>query len=246
VEKTKSNFKEMKPANQRKLIMNIAQQKTNIGLRHIAQRDIPAIKDITYLTGHMGEGLIDRDIFNDKHLFALIFNLYYALYEPEHYFVAVDSEDIPIGFVCGTTDTLTQERKFILKMGWRILARALLISSWRYPESIRIFIRLIKTGASYPLSTLKPLFTEYPAHLHINIKPGHQRLGIGSILLTTFEDHLRKLKIPAVHLGTTNYNNKALPFYAKHGYKILAEVPVDIWPGTPGQKTLFLGKKLSS
>jgi GNAT superfamily N-acetyltransferase len=60
--------------------------------------------------------------------------------------------------------------------------------------------------------------TEYPAHLHINFLPGYQGQGIGTRLMKHFETHLVEQDAPGVHLATSDYNRKALPFCEKLGF----------------------------
>ena len=62
----------------------------SIAIRPYQQADEAAVENITYQTGFKGQGLEGRDYFNDKRLFFMIFIAYYAHYEPEHFFVAVE------------------------------------------------------------------------------------------------------------------------------------------------------------
>jgi ribosomal protein S18 acetylase RimI-like enzyme len=65
------------------------------------------------------------------------------------------------------------------------------------------------------------IIAEYPAHLHINLMPGYQGLGLGTRLMNTFETHLRDFGIRGIHLTTSNKNFKAIPFYSKMGFEII-------------------------
>jgi ribosomal protein S18 acetylase RimI-like enzyme len=67
-------------------------------------------------------------------------------------------------------------------------------------------------------------FAEYPAHLHMNLLPDYQGKGIGTRMILHFEDHLRVKGVGGVHLQTSNYNFKALPFYEKMGFRRVKEV----------------------
>ena len=71
------------------------------------------------------------------------------------------------------------------------------------------------------------IYKTYPAHLHIDLLPGTQGQGLGGRLLAHFEDHVRERGAPGVHLQTTNYNYKAVPFYSKHGYELAYETAID-------------------
>ena len=60
---------------------------------------------------------------------------------------------------------------------------------------------------------------EYPGHLHIDILPSHQRLGLGKKLVDTFLEALRKQGCKAVYLGMVADNAGAARFYEREGFK---------------------------
>ncbi len=202
-------------------------------IRNFQPTDEAAIEYITYRTGFKGEGLEGRDYFNDSCLFYLIFIAYYARYEPEHFFIAEDTETHQVfGFICGTLDTDRQIQRFKRLMLWRIVLRAIFYTSWRFPKTmltaLQLAFMLIKEPAIADPEV--DLQEQYPAHLHINILPEYQRTGTGSRLILTFENHLKSLGVHGLHLGTSSRNTKAVPFYEKHGYHIIEDVFVASHP----------------
>ncbi len=254
----------------------------NIVIQNFHPGNEPTIENITFRTGFKGEGLEGRDYFNDKRLFYLIFIAYYARFEPEHFFVAVDvssqnteekskfprdsttvspvqriSSPSPlldtrkgkvVGFICGTLNTALQEKRFARKMIWQIVTRALLVTSWRSPKTFTTLIRLGKMLVELkedPELTAE-IQTYYPAHLHINVLPEYHRTGIGTRLLQRFEAHLVDLDIHGVHLGTSSRNHKAVPFYHKHGYTLLKEVPAMSHPVFDELSFLTFAKRLGN
>jgi GNAT superfamily N-acetyltransferase len=92
-------------------------------------------------------------------------------------------------------------------------------------------------------SAYKEIKTEFPAHLHINLLPEYQRFGLGTLLIQYFEDHMRNLGVAGIHLKTTNYNKRAVPFYLKSGYKIVNEVPMSHFK-FPDLRLLTFAKKI--
>lgn len=206
---------------------------SEIIIRKFIPTDEKAIENITYRTGFKGAGLEGRDYFNDRHLFYLIFIAYYARFEPEHFFVAEETESQQVvGFICGTFDTEKKASRFNRLMLWRIFLRAIFFTSWRYPKtmltSLKLAFMLIHEPAIADLEV--DLQEQYPAHLHINLLPEYQRTGTGSRLITTFENHLRSHGVQGLHLGTSSRNTKAVPFYEKHGYQIIEDVFVESHP----------------
>ena len=205
----------------------------SITIRPYQQADEAAVENITYRTGFKGEGLEERDYFNVKRLFFMIFIAYYARYEPDHFFVAEDDvKREVVGYICGTTYTIRQEKRFALTMIWRIFLRAIFVTSWQSPKTIKTLFGL---GRVLPEMRKQPenpidINGDYPAHLHINVLPEYHHTGIGSQLIQHFEDHLRCLGIKGIHLETSNSNHKAVPFYHKHGYTIVKEVHINSHP----------------
>ena len=179
--------------------------------------------------------------FWDEKLFGLLFCLYYPRYEPENCFVAEDHGKI-VGYILGTPNTARQERLFLAKIGWRILFRVLFITSARYRQDLKLvfhFLRLPRSDAPSELINLK-----YPAHLHIDILASHQRKGIGSQLMDRFEARMRRLQVKGIHLGTSEGNYKAVPFYKKMGYRIIHTDKFGMWSDAPEKRGLIFAKSL--
>ena len=196
---------------------------TEIVIRPYKPEDEASIQEITYRTGFNGEDLTGRHYFDDQRLFFLIFIYYYVHFEPEHCFVAVSDDRQPavVGFICGTPDTVAQEANYARKIPWRIGLRAFAYTSWRSPRTFKTLIDMNHQREGLPdQERSKQIVAKYPAHLHINLMPGYQGLGIGSRLIQTFEDHMRRLGVSGVHLTTTNQNFKAVPFYQKMGFSL--------------------------
>jgi len=196
-------------------------------IRKYIQGDEKAIEEITYRTGFKGEDLTGKNYFNDKYLFYLLFIYYYPKFEPEHCFVAEEKQSGKvIGFICGTTDTKRQETKFYRQMPCRIILRIFSSTIWRYPKTLVTLFKMAQMGISFDPATSSKIKSSYPAHLHINILQEYQHLGLGMQLIQCFENHIRDLGIKGVHLKTTSYNLKAIPFYFKAGFQLVDEVPM--------------------
>lgn len=61
----------------------------------------------------------------------------------------------------------------------------------------------------------------FPAHLHINLLPETQGLGLGRSLIATLLAQLREQGVPGVHLGYAARNTGAAAFYARLGFRPL-------------------------
>lgn len=76
-------------------------------------------------------------------------------------------------------------------------------------------------------------FAEFPAHLHVNIRPGHRDRGIGRALVDRFAEDCRADGLPGVHLVTAVFARN-VPFYQRAGFT----------EATQRGPLLFLGRKL--
>lgn len=63
-----------------------------------------------------------------------------------------------------------------------------------------------------------PYAGEYPAHLHIDIDPSCQRMGLGTALVDTLCIILKEEKIKGLMLGVDRTNVKGVAFYEKYGF----------------------------
>lgn len=205
------------------------------------QREVEAI---CYRTGFNGRDLAGTGLLGDRRLFALIFVLYYAWYEPEHFLVAEDRTTGQLaGYLCGATDTVAQEERFRRRMHWRLLLRGLLVTSWRYPEAWRLARHLRRLPGPDP-DRHREMVARFPAHLHVDLLPAYHRRGIGTRLLSVFEEHLVALGVGGLHLGTSSANLEAVPFYQSRGFQLWDSWPASFWPGAQGDKTLIFVKEL--
>ncbi len=63
-----------------------------------------------------------------------------------------------------------------------------------------------------------PYAGEYPAHLHIDIDPSFQRMGLGTALVDALCIILKEKRIKGLMLGVDRSNVKGVAFYEKYGF----------------------------
>lgn len=217
---------------------------SRLSIRKYESTDEAGVATVCYKTGFMGDTLHGAGRFNDEVLFTSLFCRYYLRYEPHNCFVLVDNSTNRIaGYVIGSLDTRAQVRRLVLRMGLPIILRAMFYTSWKYPESIRAIFTMIRATVSGKRTGY--LVQDLPAHLHINILPEYQGLGMGSQLLDAFEDQTLSCGVVGIHLRTTSRNIKALSFYEKKQYRKISENSASMWPDEESS-TLLLGKKLQN
>lgn len=221
---------------------------TDISIRPYRPQDQAALEEITYRTGFQGEDLTGRNFFDDRRLFFLIFIYYYPRYEPQHCFVAVDTRtrtDAVVGFICGTPDTAAQRARFQKKVVPRIALRALLYTVWRYPRTFIALLGMLRLWRELEDGeSAAAIQAEYPAHLHIDLLAEYQSMGVGTRLMGRFEAHMSSLNVEGIHLQTSNHNRKAVPFYAKMGFELINQTPVESHPAFDHLLLLTFAKKL--
>lgn len=64
----------------------------------------------------------------------------------------------------------------------------------------------------------------YPAHMHIDILPEHQRKGYGTVLINAFFDAVKARGAAGVHLDMVQTNTTGLAFYTRIGFGVCEQV----------------------
>jgi ribosomal protein S18 acetylase RimI-like enzyme len=189
--------------------------------------DHAALYGICVRTAH--EGGDSRHIYANLDLMPSIFAAPYAFLEPDLTFV-VDDGDRPVGYILGTADTVAFAQAFraswLPKMRERFPA---LDGPPTNPSETMIHLMY------HPERMVLPELAAYPAHLHIDLLPDHQRKGHGRALMNAFLDALHRRGTEAVHLSMVSVNTKARAFYDRLGFH---EIPV----ADPGPLT-YLGRR---
>lgn len=201
-------------------------------LRPYRPEDRDALFDICVRTGH--EGGDSRHLYPDPDLLPNIFAAPYVALEPELAFVVEDGGRA-VGYIVGTADTASFVARY--RTEW------LPSLTGRYPAPVQpqepATPAEMMTGLMHdPERMVLPELDGYPAHLHIDLLPSHQRYGYGRALMETFLDALHARGVPAVHLSMVTSNTPARAFYDRVGFHEIA-VP------DPGPVT-YLGRSTAA
>lgn len=195
-------------------------------IRRYRPDDHDAVYDICVRTADAGGDARGRYASDD--LMPDLFAGPYLHLEPELAFVLTDADRV-VGYVVGTADTPAFVRAYRREWIPRLADR--------YPEPTRAprtpdeeMIAL----HHHPERLLLPELAGYPAHLHIDLLPGHQRRGHGRRLLATFSSAAARAGAPALHVGMITANTAARRFYDALGFHV---IPV----ADPGPLT-YLGR----
>ncbi|HTJ58976.1 MAG TPA: GNAT family N-acetyltransferase [Devosiaceae bacterium] len=187
--------------------------------------DLPALSEVCLRTADAGQDA--TALYSDPDYPGLVWSAPYVEFEPAHCFV-LDVDGVAAGFVVGAPDTLAYETR-LDREWWPPLRR-------RYAgqqASAELDYRVLDFIAS-PKRSAAEILERYPAHLHINVLPRFQSGGWGRKLIEAELDSLRDAGAPAVHLGVSPVNHRAIGFYAHMGFE-----PI-VGPG----EGILLGKAL--
>jgi ribosomal protein S18 acetylase RimI-like enzyme len=156
-----------------------------------------------------------RGRYGDDDLVGDIYAGPYLLLEPELAFV-LDDGDRAVGYILGTADTHHWAEMY--RRRW------LPVVAPRYPvvdDPATATERLVDM-LRHPERAVHDELGSYPAHLHIDLLPGHHRRGHGRELVRVFLAALRARGVPGVHLGVASANASARAFYDHLGFHELA------------------------
>ncbi|GAA4141216.1 GNAT family N-acetyltransferase [Actinomadura keratinilytica] len=188
--------------------------------------DRDAVYDVCVRTAHLGGD--SRHIYPDTELMPSIFAGPYLHLEPDLAFVLDDGERA-VGYILGTADTAAFVQAY--RASWLPMVR----DRYPAPDGPPATPSDEMVGLMHdPERMLVPGLEDYPAHLHIDLLPEHQRQGHGRTLMRTFLDALRRKGVRAVHLGMVTANTAARAFYDRLGFH---EIPI----ADPGPLT-YLGR----
>lgn len=147
---------------------------------------------------------MDSPADTQKYILIMYCN-YYIEQEPNNCFVAVNDEDEAVGYIICSENYDVYEKIF----KDHYLNQCAAISPKRYVD------------AKMDLLSHSMFRNEYPAHFHIDIDAEYQRMGLGSLLISTLKAHLRKKNIMKLMMVCGADNQKAIDFYKKNGFKDL-------------------------
>ncbi|WNV89500.1 GNAT family N-acetyltransferase [Umezawaea sp. Da 62-37] len=183
-------------------------------IRPYRTSDRAAVADICVRTADAGGD--SRHVHPDLDLMPNIFALPYAHLEPSLAFVADDGERA-VGYVLGTANTPAFVREY--RRSWL----PGLVDRYPAPSGEPTTPTEVMIGLMHdPERMIVPELADYPAHLHIDLLPEHQRGGHGRALMGAFVDALARAGVPAVHLGMLTVNTGARAFYDRLGFHTIA------------------------
>lgn len=142
-----------------------------------------------------------------QHFILSVYCDYYLENEPENCFVAADENDKAVGYVICAEDFDVFKKSFVNGYYTRL-------KKWEFRRR-KSALKSIVPHEKYK--------AEYPAHLHIDVLPEYQRLGLGHKMTNALLEHLKEKGVSGIMLTTWIKNKKGRGFYDKYGFTLLEE-----------------------
>lgn len=175
----------------------------DIIVRSYEEKDKEAFRNICIKTAQGFKVQTD----SQRELLCLLFNDYYTENEQATCFAASVNGQA-IGYIIAARDFAKYREIFNSNYMPRI--KKLSLIQWLFR----------KIGLCYE----KKVSKEYPAHLHIDILDGYQRMGLGHKLMNALLIKLRELKVSGVCLFVGAKNEKGIKFYKKYGFSEVKKI----------------------
>ena len=168
-------------------------------IRPYNKKDFRYVQDICIATSQLS----DEDTPINRAYLCALYCDYYLDNQPEFCFVAVDDNDIPVGYVLCSADC----DDYLVKM-----------------EDLYLpLVRKVNSGEFFKFNALNKITQRYirqgyTAHLHIDILEEYQSQGIGTQLIETLCDKLKESNVEGVYLICGIKNSEARAFYEHRGF----------------------------
>ena len=156
-------------------------------------------------------GMDASALYSDPDYPGLVWSVPYLDFAPEHAFV-LDADGDVLGYIVGTSDTEAFESRLDAEW-WPKLAE-----EYAGREASAKLDPMVLDRIRAPQHSDSAIARDYPAHLHINLLPPAQSGGWGRRLIETELASLKAAGAPAVHLGVSLRNDRAMGFYRHVGF----------------------------
>lgn len=169
-------------------------------IRPYQKKDFRYVQDICMATSH----LCDDDTPSNRAYLCALYCDYYLDNQAEFCFVAVNDDDIPVGYILCAADCADYSEKM--------------------DELYLPLVRKVASGEYFKFNAVNKLSQRYirqgyTAHLHIDILEEYQAQGLGTLLMETLCNKLRQINVEGVYLICGLKNSSARAFYEKRGFE---------------------------
>lgn len=132
----------------------------------------------------------------------IIYSDYFTENEPENIFVIADADDKAVGYIICSSDY----DGFLRKMHKKYMPQAVKCHAAMLPVCIGYMAAMRRNGR------------KNCTHLHIDILPDYQHMGLGTQLINELRKHLYSKGIKNLGVNSIDRNESAYKFYRKYGF----------------------------
>jgi ribosomal protein S18 acetylase RimI-like enzyme len=204
----------------------------NVIIRKYRSQDRAAVREISWNTADQGR-TVDL-YFHDHEAVADILTRYYTDWEPQRLWVA-ECDGAVIGYLTGCLDTRRCNRVMKRNVGPQAVAGAIGRGALWRAETWRLLGAFV--GTALLGGRPKVDLDEYPAHFHINLRPGFRGRGLGRQLIESFRRQAQEQGIRGIHLVAWGDNEGGRRFFEAMGFRLLRQQPLVLPEGWGFQKT---------
>jgi GNAT superfamily N-acetyltransferase len=170
----------------------------------------------------------------------------YLVLHPSTCFVVDDGTGHAVGYILGTPDTVKFCERWREEYAPKVvpeLERLAKESTDTTPgedvisQCMDLMDQIVDDPERLVMGDLDDMIKPYPGHLHIDILPSHQGMGLGKKLIEQLRSVLKAEGCPGGYLGMVAANSRAAKFYETCGFKRLPHVLDDGQSGEQGRTT---------
>jgi len=196
----------------------------NIIIRRYQAGDREALRKLSCDTAYFGDPC--EVFFSDRKLLADLIMSYYTDYEPEHIRVA-DYRGEVVGYISAGLNESRYGRCMLLNIVPYSLIKALCRRKIWDKRILRLILYNFLFGISGQEKLKKLKSSDFPAHIHQNIKYGFRGKGIGSKLFEALYTEIQK-KTRGIRFKALRQEPR-FPFFEKYGFQLFDLRRVKIW-----------------
>jgi ribosomal protein S18 acetylase RimI-like enzyme len=200
-------------------------------VRAFAPGDRDAVREISYLTGLMGEP-VDH-FWRHQASWADVWTAYYTDNEPESLSVATVDNSV-VGYLAGCIDTSKMRPTTDEAISTAMIRHGLFLRPGTGPFFLRAMVDSWRDRGR-PAGELND--PRWPSHLHIDLLPEARGTGLADALMDRWLSQCRDRRSPGCHLATLVENRRARAFFERFGFTDRGTVlPVPGLRGNDGER----------
>ena len=185
-------------------------------LRPATLDDLESIYEVCTATG--ADGLDASGAYGDPRLLGHHWAAPHVVADASLCTVVNDDEGVA-GYLVATDDT-TRFEEWCERSWWPALREQYPVDAALDPRDAALVTLLHE-----PEVSAASIVRDYPAHLHINLLPRLQGMGLGRALIERLLGQLSERSVPGVHLGVSATNHRAIAFYEHLGFRQIDAEP---------------------